>query len=184
MLNKRAPRWFAFFGGKISEKFGTTCCRYGQNGKPMTPARVQEHYKELEGYLHNWQIGEDSDRLVKYIYLSNYHEAKDLIADIIKIDEHTVRNKPEIELLKGDLLKITLISQPLKGLSQFDFDLAMRINTLKLESYDAMEVSGPKKYRAEVRMKKHEAEQAQIEKLLEETRGSKTGGRDPKSVDN
>lgn len=173
MLTKRPLHLMAFFNGKIAEKYGTKCCRYGQNGKPMAADRVKEHYKELEPYLKSWKIGDDYDRLVKYIYLNNYHDAKDLITDIIKIDEHTVRNKPEIRLINGDLIEVTLISQPLKGLSQFDFDLAMRINTLKLDGYNAMEVSGPKKYRAEVRIKKHEDEQDQIKRLLDETMGVK-----------
>ncbi len=44
------------------------------------------------------------------------------------MDTLTTKNCPSFHLTKGELLKVELYSPSLDGLSQIDFELAMKIN--------------------------------------------------------
>ena len=58
--------------------------------------------------------------------------AVQFMKDIAKIDALEFKNCPSFELKRGETLKVELQSPPIKGLSQVDFQLAMKINQMKL----------------------------------------------------
>lgn len=54
----RTAARFCFFDKQISEKYGQKCCRYNQNGKPLTIEKVTDCYKQLADFLTGWKIRE------------------------------------------------------------------------------------------------------------------------------
>lgn len=85
---------FGFFNGKISEKFGQKCCRYNQNGKPLSKEVVTKTYESLKTFLPGWKVNEDFTRLEKYFYLEDYLKAVEFISKVALVDSIQTRNTP------------------------------------------------------------------------------------------
>lgn len=76
----------AFFNNKISEKYGQKCCRYHQNGKPLTPSKVEQIKSTILEFIVGWNLNEERTRLIKYYYIEDYTMAIQFLKDIAKID--------------------------------------------------------------------------------------------------
>ena len=128
MMLTRLVRGFAFFNQKISPKYGEKCCKYGLNGKPFPPERVQAFYDNLKGEIEGWKISEDYKMLYRYYYCEDYLAGLTMIKIIGEVDGGSTQNLPNVHFTNGNLLKVELISHPIKGISQVDFELATRLN--------------------------------------------------------
>ena len=157
-LNKK----FAFFNGRISPNFGSPCCKYGQNGKPMSSERASEIFGKLQTELPNWSLESNGKRLIKFVYISDFYQLPEIIRQIIKIDETDTRNQPSFSVNNGDLLKIELLSNSIGGLSGVDFELALKLNSVDWKHYGAVELKTDKNYRMEMRMLKNEEENKRV----------------------
>ena len=164
-------RGFAFFGNKISPKFGEKCCRYGLNGKPFEAHRVATYYDNLKDELQGWRISEDSRSLYRYFYCEDYLAGITLMRTVVEIDGSSTQNLPNMEITNGNLVKVELTSHPLKGLSHIDFELAIRLNKIDLDALHVVPVENPQNYRAEVRLKKQDKESKDFQKMLQEQEG-------------
>lgn len=58
------------------------------------------------------------------------------------------------------------MSPPIKGLSQLDFQLAMKINHLKLSDYSLIPLENVENYRREVMKFRNERQSKQIQDML------------------
>ncbi len=166
-------RSFAFFGGRLSPKFGKPCCKYGQDGKPLSKEKALASFEEVREFLPGWSLNEAYTSLRKFVYLNDFYKAPEIIKRVIDIDQMDTQNKPSVELINGDLLKIELKSHSVGGLSHVDFELAILLNGIDFESYHCIPVSGEKGYRREVREVKSQFESKKIEEMLKETANSK-----------
>lgn len=158
-----------YFTTQISTKFGNKCCKYGLNGIPFTKEQCDNMFSTLSQYLKGWNLNEDRTRLNKYIYVEDYYNSHAIIKRIIDTDNYTHKNKPSIRLYNGDLIDIELYSIPLKGLSQVDFELAIKINSIEFKKYGCYELDNNKNYRAKVRVLKNEYENNKINEVLKDT---------------
>jgi pterin-4a-carbinolamine dehydratase len=156
-------RGFAFFGGRMSTKLGEKCCKYGQNGKPLGEEKAKGIYSELKVFIEGWRFNEDHTRLYRYFYCKDFEGLMRFVNEMAGADLKSVNNKPEFHIMKGDLVKVELVSHELKGLSRRDFELAVCINQINLEDMDVIPVKSERNYRAEARMvlKKKEDDEAQ-----------------------
>jgi hypothetical protein len=92
--------------------------------------------------------------------------------DIAKIDALEFKNCPGFELKLGELLKVELMSPPIKGLSQVDFQLAMKINLLKLNDYSLIPIQDPSNYRREVTKIRMARQASHIQDMLASEQGT------------
>ena len=168
---------FAFFGGKVSPKFGKPCCKYGQDGKPLPVDKVLANYEQVKEFLDGWSFNENHTALQKFIYLEDFYQVPALIKKIIDIDQMDTQNKPNIQLINGDLLKIELKSHNVGGLSHVDFELAILLNAIDLGFFSGLVVKSDKGYRREVREIKNRIESEKIEQMLKETMNANTASR-------
>lgn len=150
MLTWNSRRLFGFFNKQISDKYGRKCCRYNQDGKPMAKETVVKTFEELKGFIQGWKISDNYLSLYRYFYTEDYLMAVQYMKDIAKIDALEYKNCPGFELKLGELLKVELLSPSIKGLSQVDFQLAMKINLLKLEDYMLIPLNDVSNYKKEV----------------------------------
>ena len=162
---------FSLYNTQISEKYGQKCCRYNQNGKPMSENKAKQTYSALKDFLIGWKLISSSRRLIRLFYFEDYPLAIEFLREIAKIDCLTTRNCPSFHVEKGELLKLELYSASLDGLSQVDFELAMRINGLKLEDFSLIEISDEGNYKDEVKQKRFERESKKIQKELQAQEG-------------
>ena len=108
---KQLQRSLAFFGGKISPKKGQKCCRYGQNGKPMTVQKAEELFKELEQYISGWKMNEDRSTQTRHFYAKEYLTLHNFVNEVVGVDQQTTRNRPEFHITRGDLLKVVFFEK-------------------------------------------------------------------------
>ena len=158
---------FSFFNGQISPNFGTPCCKYGQQGKPLAFKKVQEAWRELQDNLQFWNLNEEHTKLNKFVFLTNYYMSPRIIREIIAIDEMDTRNQPCVSVLNGDLLKIEVFSNSIGGLSMVDFELALKLNSIDFPKFGGIELKTDKNYRMEIRMMKNEEENRKVRASLE-----------------
>lgn len=141
MLISRFFRRFSMFNSRISEKYGQKCCRYNQNGQPMAESTAHSTFSGLREFLQGWKLKENSRRLIKDFYFEDYPLAIQFLKEIAKIDALVTKNCPSFHVEKGELLKLELYSPSLDGLSQVDFELAMRINGINTKEYGLIEIN-------------------------------------------
>ncbi len=99
-------------------------------------------------------------------YARDYLMAVQFVKDIAKMDALSTRNCPSFELKGGDFVKIELYSPQLDGLSQIDFQIAMEINTMKLDEYFLGPVDKEKNYRSEAKLKMRDQESSEMQAKL------------------
>lgn len=146
MLAGKIFRRFALYNSKISEKYGEKCCRYNQNNRPMEENTAKNTLAALKEFLGGWNLCSAGRRLVRNFYFEDYPLAIQFLKEIAKIDALSTKNCPSFHVEKGELLKLELYSPSLDGLSQVDFELAMRINALKLEEFALIEINNLERY--------------------------------------
>eukprot|EP01017_Pseudomicrothorax_dubius_P028265 TRINITY_DN3350_c0_g1_i1.p1 TRINITY_DN3350_c0_g1~~TRINITY_DN3350_c0_g1_i1.p1 ORF type:complete len:145 (-),score=28.83 TRINITY_DN3350_c0_g1_i1:35-469(-) len=139
-------RSFSFFNKKISTKYGEKCCRYNQNGQPMPKEKVKAIMETVKPFMQGWKLNEEHTQLIRLFYTRNYLMAVQFIKDVAKIDALSTRNCPSFHLTKGELLRLEVYSPPINGLSQVDFDLAMRINQMNFEAVSYTHLTLPTIY--------------------------------------
>lgn len=166
-------RRMAFFNDRVSEVKLEKCCRYGQNGQPLSKEKVEEMIETVGDFIKGWKVIEDHKKLEKYFYASDYYEGVEFMKQIAKIDYLHCKNTPSMSVTKGNLIRVELTSLSLKGLSSVDFQLAIHINRLNLKEFNIEEVTDPQNYRTEVRMRKQAAESEEIQRRLAEDFGGK-----------
>ncbi len=164
----------SFFSGRISPKFGKTCCRYDQDGKPLTLDQIITIQNQLKREIDNWKVSENSDSLQRLFYFKEYLELIQFVNEISKVDHYSgIKNHPNIFIENGDLLLVSLKSHSLNGLSKMDFELAMRINNkITEEKFNFIDISRRKNYRTEARMKIKEMENEKYLEMLQETQNT------------
>lgn len=167
-LSFKILRRFAFYNSQISEKYGQKCCRYNQNSLPMPPETAKSTFNSIRDFLIGWNLNESCKALCRNYYFEDYPLAIQFLKEIAKIDALTTKNCPSFHVEKGELLKLELYSPSLAGLSQIDFELAMRINGLKSEEFGLIEITDLNNYKDEVKMLKFKRESAKIQKALKE----------------
>ena len=165
-LNIFQSKLFSFHNNKISPKYGTPCCKYGQNNKPLKKELVTQIFKELENNLHNWNLENENSKLTRYFYIQEYYQVTHVINDILSIDRQNGQTKPSILVINGDLLKIELCSYDLNGLSTKDFELALKLNAIQWGEYRLLELKNERFYRREARTLINEIENKKIREEL------------------
>ena len=87
-----------FYGEHISRKAGQKCCPYGQNGKPLSPEKVDqfmEQYKDRQW----WGTNADKTTLERQWYLKNIFCAVEFIKDLYEMDSMTTQQIPNVHIL-------------------------------------------------------------------------------------
>lgn len=56
---RRLERHFAFFGGKISSKYGEKCCKYGLNGQKFNDRQIADFQSSMADLIQGWKVNED-----------------------------------------------------------------------------------------------------------------------------
>lgn len=164
-------RSFAFFGKKISTKKSSVCCRYNQDGKPLTKEAAQKHAEGIAPFIQGWKLNDAHTRLYRSFYARDYLLAVQFVKDIAKVDALDSRNCPSFSISGGDFVKVELFSPSLDGLSQVDFKLAMEINNMKFDEYFLVPVENEKNYRREAKLKMRDQESVDMQKQLAESMG-------------
>ena len=81
-----------------------------------------------------------------------------------------------MSILDQDIVRVELHSQPLKGLSYRDFELAMIIDSFDLEKYQLVPLTTEKGYKKVVRAMRIDEEMASMESEILATEGTKRFG--------
>lgn len=68
MMTTPLRRSMAFFNKKISQKYGEKCCRYNQNGKPLSSFQAEAMFNNLEEFMAQWHLEESHTRLRRYFF--------------------------------------------------------------------------------------------------------------------
>lgn len=170
-------RLFTLYNSQISEKYGQKCCRYNQNGKPMSETKAKETFSVLRDFLFGWKLASGARRLIRVFYFEDYPLAIEFLKEIAKIDSLTTRNCPSFHVEKGELLKLELYSASLDGLSQVDFELAMRINGMKFNDFSLIEIEDEKNYKDEARRRRFERESEKIQRELKSQEGNENNNK-------
>lgn len=110
-------RQFAFFGGKISSKYGEKCCKYGLNGQKFNDRQIEDFEISMADLITGWRVNEDKTSLYRYFYTEDYLSGVNFMNKIVEVDEFSTRNQPEFHFKNGNLLQVNLKSHTLKGLS-------------------------------------------------------------------
>lgn len=156
-------RNFAFFGKSLSRRAGEKCCPYGQNGQPLTQEYIQQFLASANEKVQYWRPTEDYLRLRHAWYFADYLQAAAFTLEVAKIDARNVlKQKPEICLLRKELLTIELFTPLLGGLSHADLELAVIISLLPVADYQLTPVKDERHYRAEIRKAKLDAATARV----------------------
>ncbi len=134
----------------------------------MSPETAQKTYNALKDFLQGWKLNDPYRMLIRDFYFEDYPLAVQFMKEIAKIDALSTKNCPSFHLEKGELLRIELYSASLEGLSQIDFELAMRINELKTGEFSLIEIQNVKDYKKEVQMVRFKREGERIQKELKE----------------
>ena len=95
----------------------------------------------------------------------------DFLGEMIRIDAENTRNCPSFKMEQGELLTIEVYSPKLGGLSQIDFELAMKINTISCEAFGLIEVKNREKYKEEVNLVRFTRESEKIQNQLSKEEG-------------
>ncbi|CAD8071797.1 unnamed protein product [Paramecium sonneborni] len=161
------PKYSAFFSEIITKKQFKKCCRYNQDGKPLSPIQVQVLYETMKPMIEGWKVTDL--RLYKYFYTEDYLSGIQFIKDVSKIDALSTKNCPSVHLVGGELLTLELFSPSLNGLSQVDFDLAMRINQMNFNEYFLIPLESLENYKKEVQAYKLKKQAEQIQQELAST---------------
>jgi pterin-4a-carbinolamine dehydratase len=80
------------FGKHISRIHGQKCCPYKQNGKPLSPGKVEEFVESSKINADPtmwWTPNEDFTRLTRSFYLNNIFSAVEFVKDIYEMDSTT-----------------------------------------------------------------------------------------------
>lgn len=140
IVSKSQYRSFGFFGGKRSTKLGEKCCKYGQNGKPLTHETAIHIYNSVENQVKAWSFNDDHTRLYSYFYCEEYTKLIEFVTEVAGVDMKTNQNKPEFTITNNGQVRIDLISHEIKGLSRRDFELATCIGNMNLKAQDVLPV--------------------------------------------
>ena len=139
----------------------------------MSPTKATETYNAIKGFLKGWKLTENCRILCRNFYFEDYPMAVQYLKEIAKIDALTTKNCPSFHVTKGELLRLDLYSASLDGLSQVDFELAMRINELITDEYGLIEINDMNDYKNEVQQVRFKRESDKIQKLLKEQETTK-----------
>jgi len=96
--------------------------------QPMSEEKAKDYLKVLEG----WELGQNRDSIQKTFVMKNFLAAVKLIQSIAEIAE-AEDHHPDIHLTGYRKLLIELSTHAIKGLSENDFILASKIETLPKE---------------------------------------------------
>lgn len=58
----------SFFNNHISDSYGKKCCRYNQNGEPLSEAKAQKIFASASKVLTGWKLAEAGRKLVRKYY--------------------------------------------------------------------------------------------------------------------
>ena len=168
-MQKSLKKTFAFFNGQISPKKGKPCDRYGQDGLPLSPPDASALHKKFSSKIPNFQLSPKKDSLLRFIYFSDFYEIPFFLEKIAKIDKFSaIKNKPNFSVKNGDFLVLELKSHSLGGLSQMDFELAIRIESeVGLAEFGGEDCVRERGYRREVRLREESREKERVRKVLE-----------------
>lgn len=79
-------REFSFFNKQISDKYGKKCCRYHQDGKPLSANKAEQIKSSVEDFLKGWSFDTEHKKLIRYFFIEDYILGVQFIKDIAKID--------------------------------------------------------------------------------------------------
>ncbi len=96
-------------------------------GNPLAQEKALEYLRQVDG----WHISEDGLRIFREYVTKNFLDAVEVIKKIAKIAE-TEGHHPDIHLTGYKKLRIDLSTHAIGGLSENDFIIAAKINTLSI----------------------------------------------------
>jgi 4a-hydroxytetrahydrobiopterin dehydratase len=96
--------------------------------KPFTKGDIAKYIKDVP----EWHAMDDDHAIYREYVTKNFMAAVDFINKVAKIAEQE-QHHPDIHLTGYKNLKIVLSTHAVKGLSENDFILAAKINTLPIE---------------------------------------------------
>ena len=163
---------FGFFGKTISRKAGQKCCPYNQNGKPLSQDKVEEFLAQY-GDMRYWNTNEDFTRLTRSYYLKNIFCATEFVKDLYSADSISTQQIPNVSILDQDIVRVELHTQPLKGLSFRDFELALIIDSFDLEKYNLVALETEKGYKKVIRTIRIDEEMLEMESEILASEGTK-----------
>lgn len=94
--------------------------------KVLTQKNIEKQLASLTG----WTVNKKADQLLKTIPLPSFITALAFVAKVAVLAE-VMDHHPDIELSYGKV-KIKLKTHDVKGLTKLDFDLAKKIDRIKL----------------------------------------------------
>ena len=160
-----------FFGNYISRKSGQKCCQFNQNGKPLSVDIVKKFLDEVDSKNRKaveeikglsdfekdrkfitWTPNNDYTKLYRLFYFRNVFSLTDFIKELYELDFNSnIKQIPNIEVKKQELLKIELETPKLKGLSYKDFQLAFAIDSINLKKFMLVPIKDEANYKKEIR---------------------------------
>ena len=150
-------RNYSFFGNSISRVAGEKCCEYGQDGKPLSLEYVKDFLDSASEEIRYWRPDESYKTLTHSWFFLNYLQAVAFSLEIAKVDSmNTLKQQPNIYVLRKELLRVELTTTKLGGLSKADLALAVQISLLPMKDFSVIPILDEKNFRRELRMKKVE----------------------------
>ena len=123
-----------------------------------------------------WNTNEDFTRLTRSYYLKNIFCATEFVKDLYSADSISTQQIPNVSILDQDIIRVELHTQPLKGLSFRDFELALIIDSFDLSKYELVPLTTEKGYKKVVRAMRIDEEMAQMESEILASEGTKRFG--------
>lgn len=110
----------------MSKLKDTKCVACEGGVKPLAKDAVEKLMAELSG----WTLSKNGKSIEKEIVFKNFDKAMDfvnMVADLAEMEGH----HPDIDIRYNEV-KLVLTTHAIKGLSQNDFVLAAKIDTISL----------------------------------------------------
>jgi pterin-4a-carbinolamine dehydratase len=123
-----------------------------------------------------WKVNEEYTRLHRSFYLQNIFGATEFVKDLYQADSVSTQQIPNVSITNQDIVRVELHTQPLKGLSYRDLELAMIIDSFDTERYKLIPLETEKGYKRLVRGLKIEEEMKAMEAEIVASEGSKRFG--------
>lgn len=148
-------RNFSFFGNKISRVAGEKCCEYGQNGKPLSKEFVEEFLKTGSEEIRFWRPNQEFKVLTHSWFFVNYVQAAAFLLEIAKLDSMNIlKQQPNLQILRKEILRVELTTTKLGGLSKADLALATQISLIPFKEYNLIPIMDEVNFRRDLRLRK------------------------------
>lgn len=99
---------FAFFSEQFVQPKPKKCCRYNQDGKPLTRAQVESLQLQLGHLIEGWKPTPDFLRLNRHFFTEDFAAGVAFVKEVARIDSLSTKNCPGFHYRGGELLTLEL----------------------------------------------------------------------------